>query len=413
MSVETIIIGGGQAGLALSYYLTQQGHPHVILEQAAQVAHPWRNDRWDSFTWVTPNSLTQLPGLDHEDADPDGFLPRAQIVAYFEEYARRYNLPVRLGVRVTSVEAIDGRFRVTTDTETLEATHVAVATGMFQQPKIPAISQNLPAQIVQLHSGQYRNPASLPRGAVLVVGSGQSGCQIAEELNQSGRRIYLAVGNSSRAPRRYRGIDVFAWLNRVGFFDRTPDMLPSPQAKFMTAPQLSGANGGHSINLHQFARDGIVLLGHLRDIQGERLILAPDLKAGLAKADKFEADVVQMIDGFIEKNGLNLPPESLPELRDGYDVEEILELNLSDAGISSVIWATGYRFDFSLVKLPIFDEDGYPITKRGVVTAHPGLYFVGLPFIDKMKSGLLLGVGEHAAYIAEQIAGSSETANAQ
>lgn len=408
MSVETIIIGGGQAGLALSYYLTQQGHPHAILEQAAQAANPWRNERWDSFTFVTPNGLSHLPGMDHEGTDPDGYLPRAQIVAYFEEYIRRFNLPIRFGVRVTAVEASDAGYRVTTDGETLEAANVVVATGLFQHPRVPAFSQSLPPRIVQLHSSQYRNPTSLPPGAVLVVGSGQSGCQIMEELHQSGRKVYLSLGSTGRAPRRYRGTDVFEWLRRVGFFDRTAAMLPSPKAKFMSAPQISGAHGGHTINVHQFARDGIVLLGHIRGVEGEKLIFTADLKACLAKIDKFEADVVQMIDGFIEKTGMNLPTESLPQLRDGYEVEEITELNLKDAGITSVIWATGYGFDFSIVRLPMFDEDGFPVTQRGVA-AYPGLYFVGLPFIDKMKSGFLLGVGEHAAYIAEQITGRAVT----
>ncbi|MFN8447102.1 MAG: NAD(P)/FAD-dependent oxidoreductase [Anaerolineae bacterium] len=408
MSVETIIIGGGQAGLALSYYLTQQGHPHVILEQAAQAANPWRNERWDSFTFVTPNRLSRLPGLDHEGADPDGYLPREQIVAYFEEYIRRFNLPIRFGVRVMAVEKTPTGYRVKTDDETLEAPNVAVATGFFQHPKTPPFSHDLPADIVQLHSGQYRNPQSLPPGAVLVVGSGQSGCQIVDELSQSGRRVYLSVGSTGRAPRRYRGTDVFEWLRRVGFFDRTVAMLPSPKAKFMSAPQVSGAHGGHTINVHQFARDGIVLLGHIRGVEGDKLIFAPDLKACLEKIDKFEADVVQMIDGFIQKTGMNLPTETLPQLRDGYEVEEITELNLKDAGITSVIWATGYSFDFSMVRLPMFDEDGFPITERGV-TAYPGLYFVGIPFIDKMKSGILLGVGEHAAYIAEQIVGRAVT----
>jgi putative flavoprotein involved in K+ transport len=308
MKVETIIIGGGQAGLATSYFLTQQRQSHMILEQATQAANPWRNERWDSFTFVTPSHLSCLPGLDHEGVDPDGFLPREQILAYFEEYIRRFKLPVRYGVHVAAVEATAAGYRVTTDDETLEAANVVVATGLYQHPKIPAYRENLSADILQLHSSQYRNPATLPQGAVLVVGTGQSGCQIAEELQKSGRKVYISVGGTGRVPRRYRGADAFAWLIRIGFFDRTAAMLPSPKAKFVSPPHLSGANGGHTINLHQFARDGVVLLGHVRDVQGNTLILAPDLKTNLAKVDKFEADVVQMIDGFIEKTGMNVAP---------------------------------------------------------------------------------------------------------
>jgi putative flavoprotein involved in K+ transport len=244
----------------------------------------------------------------------------------------------------------------------------------------------------------------LPPGAVLVVGSAQSGCQIAEELYQSGRTVYLCVGAAGRVPRRYRGRDMYEWLNLCGFFDRTAEQLPSPQARFAGNPHLSGRDGGHSLNLHQFARDGVVLLGHLQGAQDGRIGLAPDLKENLAKADKLEVEAVKLVDGYIQKNGLDAPPEKLPELRDGYQAREIGELNLRSAGITSIIWAMGYAFDFSMVKVPAFDDYGFPVQKRGV-TDYPGLYFVGLPWLSKQKSGLLLGVGEDAALIASQIAG--------
>lgn len=404
--LETIIVGGGQAGLVLSYYLGQQGRTHVVLEQAAQAANAWRNDRWDSFTLVSPSQLSRLPGTE-EGVKPDEFMSREQIVAYFEDYIRRFSLPVRFGVSVTAVEAIEGGYRVTTDAEMLEAANVVIATGLFQQPKIPAISQNLPAGIVQLHSGKYRNAHSLPSGAVLVVGSGQSGCQIAEDLFLSGRKVYLSVGSAIRAPRRYRGQDSFVWLTRLGFFDRTPDMLPSPKARFGANPHLSGTRGGHTINLHQFARDGIVLLGHVQDIRGDKMTLAPDLQASLARADKGEADILAMIDGYIERNGLDTPPETPPALRDGYDAEAILELDLTSDGITSVIWAAGYRFDFSLVRLPVFDDDGFPVTQRGI-TAYPGLYFLGMPWLHTQKSGFISGVGADAAHVAAHIVSRSE-----
>ena len=399
---ETIIVGGGQAGLSVSYYLAQQGREHLVLEQAGQVAEAWRNQRWDSFTLNTPNSMICLPGAEYQGDDPEGFMPRDELVAYFEDYVLRYRLPIRLGVRVLAVEPGHGGYLVQTTQGAFEARNVVIATGSFQQPKLPAFSARLPEEIKQLHSGDYRNPGQLPAGAVLVVGSAQSGCQIAEELYQSGRKVYLCTGSAGRAPRRYRGRDTFWWLVQAGFFDKQVDTLPSPKARFAGNPQISGTNGGHSINLHQFARDGVVLLGHIRDFQDGKILLAGDMKENLAKADKLEADLVKLIDEYIQKNSLSAPPESLAELRDGYAADEILELDLKAAGITSIIWAMGYRFDFSLVKLPILDEFGYPLQKRGV-TQYPGLYFVGLNWLYTAKSTLLMGVGEDAAFVVEKI----------
>jgi putative flavoprotein involved in K+ transport len=403
--IETVIVGGGQAGLAVSYYLQQQHHEHIVLEQAAQAGNPWRNERWDSFTLLTPNWTIRMPGAEYRGDDPHGFMPRAEVVAYFERYVEQFGLPVRYGVRVTAVEPLPGAkgYRVTTSSDSYQAANVVMATGLFQRPKTPAFSANLSPAITQLHSSQYRNPQALPRGAVLVAGSAQSGCQIAEELYQSGRTVYLCLGSAGRAPRRYRGKDTFEWLLLTGFFDRTVDKLPSPRAKFAGNPHISGTNGGHTINLHQFARDGVKLLGRIVGAQDDQIALAPDLKESLAKADKFEADIVKLIDGYVEKNGLDAPQETLPELRDGYAVEEVRQLDLKAAGVSTVIWAMGYTFDFGLVKLPVADEDGYPIQQRGV-TRHPGLYFVGLHWLYKYKSGLLVGVGEDAEYVASRIA---------
>jgi putative flavoprotein involved in K+ transport len=397
----TIIIGGGQAGLATSYHLKQRGQEHIVLEQAAQAGNAWRNDRWDSFTLNSPNWAFRLPGAEYQGDEPDGFMAREEIVATFERYVQRFQLPVQYGARVNAVESLangDG-YRVRTDDEVLEARKVVVATGLFQRPKIPAFSTELPAHITQLHSGHYRNPQALPPGAVLVVGSGQSGCQIAEELYLSGRQVFLCVGSAGRAPRRYRGNDVFKWMHLSGFLDRTPDKLPSPRARFAANPQVSGRDGGRTLNLHQFARDGVMLLGRIQDGRAGRIWLAPDLKVNLAKADQFETEFVKMVDGYIARTGLDIPTESLPVLRDGYEVEETGELDLLSAGITTIIWAMGYDFDFNMVRQPVFDGDGYPVQKRGVTT-NPGLFFVGLPWLNKMKSGLLVGVGEDAEYLA-------------
>jgi len=399
--IDTIIIGAGQGGLSTSYHLTQQGREHVILEQADQAAEVWRN-RWDSFTLNTPNWMTRLPGAEYNGDDPDGFIARDGVVAYFEEYIERFELPVRYGVRVTSVEPIETGYLVRANEADFEAANVVVATGLFQQPKVPPFSTNLPSHIRQMHSSEYQNPGALPPGAVLVVGSAQSGCQIAEELYQCGRKVYLSVSSAGRLPRRYRGEDITRRLFEIGFVDMPVDKLPSPKAKFAGSAHSTGKDGGHTINLHQFARDGVVLLGHIHSVQADRIILAPDLKENLAKADKLEADIVKQVDEYIEINELDVPIEILPDLRDGYEAKEILELELDAAGITSVIWATGYKFDFGIVKLPAFDVDGYPVQQRGV-TKFPGLYFIGLPFLHTFKSGILAGVGDDAAHVAEHI----------
>jgi putative flavoprotein involved in K+ transport len=352
--------------------------------------------------------MIRLPGAEYQGDDPDGFTPRDEVVAYFEEYIKRFNLPIRYGFRVTSVEPIEQGYLVSTNKGEFKASNVVIATGLFQEPKIPLFSNNLSSDVRNIHSSEYRNPQALPSGAVLVVGTAQSGCQIAEELYQRGRKVYLSVSSSGRLPRRYRGKDATQWLEELGFTKMTVDKLPSPKAKFTSSAHGTGKDGGHTINLHQFSRDGVILLGRIQSVQENRIVLASDLKENLAKGDKFEANFVKQVDEYIEKKGIDAPIEILPELRDGYEVDLISGLNLKSLGITCVIWATGYKFDFSLVKLPVFDEDGFPIQKRGV-TEYPGLYFVGLPFLHTVKSGLLAGVGDDAAYITSLIAESHNT----
>jgi putative flavoprotein involved in K+ transport len=400
--IDTVVIGGGQAGLAISYYLTQHSREHVVLEQAAQVGNRWRNFCWDSFTWVTPNWTIRLPGAEYQGDEPDGFLTRAEIVSYFEQYVERFNLPLRYGVRVLAVERKlgGGDYAIKTDRVTFEAANVVIAVGLAHKPKLPSWAADIPVEIKQFHSSEYRNSEALPPGAVLVVGSAQSGCQIAEELYQSGRKVYLCVGSAVRMPRRYRTKDIFWWLNKFGLL-KLRIRLPSPKTKMPTPPHLSGKDGGHSLNLHQFVRDGTVLLGHLQAMQDDKIILAPDLKKNLSRADRVEAIFTRLIDLYALITGMKLPKQSLPQLRDGYKAKEIMELDLKSAGISTVIWATGYTFDFSWVKVPVLDRDGRPIHTRGV-TNYPGLYFLGLPW--QAKSMILLGVGDDAAHIASEIA---------
>jgi putative flavoprotein involved in K+ transport len=401
--IGTVIVGGGQAGLAISYYLTQEGREHVALERASAVANAWRNQRWDSFTLVTSNFQLRMPGAEYSGNDPYGFMSLAEVVEYFDNYVERFRLPVLCGVEVFSVEKVGDGYVVRTSEKNYQAENVVIATGLYQSPKIPPFSVEIPPSVLQLHSMEYKNASTLPEGAVLVVGTGQSGAQIAQELYQSGRKVYLSIGSAGRVPRRYRGRDISDWFTRIGIFDTKVGELKSAADKFHPNPQISGKNGGQSLNLHQFARDGAILLGHVRNAHEGQLILTPDLKETLAAVDQFEIDALKKIDDYISRVGLAAPTENIPRLLDGYKEEEVTELNLQEVGISTAVWATGYAFDFSLVKLPIFDSDGYPIQKRGV-TRYPGLYFLGLPWLYNRRSGILFGVGDDAAYLAAHIA---------
>jgi putative flavoprotein involved in K+ transport len=406
ISTDTVIVGGGQAGLAVSYYLGRDARDHMVLEQAEKPADAWRNHRWDSFTLNTPNWQSRLPGGDHPGADPDGFMSRKEIVAYFEKYARHFRLPLRYCARVSRVErdSRSGAYLVSIEGgERIQARNVVIATGLYQRPKIPAFSADFPADIRQVHSDAYRNPQELPPGAVLVVGSAQSGAQITEELYESGRKVFLATGRAGRTPRRYRGKDANWWFARMGQYDQKVSELPSPKAKFSGKPHISGTKGGHTINLHQFARDGVTLLGRLEGVGNGIVKLGSDLHDNLAAADRAEAEFVTAVDAFIAANAVSAPEQALPVLRDGFDQEIKTELDLKAAGVTNVIWGSGYSFDFSMVKVPVTDGDGFPVQTRGV-TAFPGLFFVGLPWLHTAKSGLIYGLTEDARYIADRIA---------
>lgn len=403
-TVETVIIGGGQGGLAVSYHLKARGREHIVLEKAVQAGNAWRNDRWDSFTLVTPNWSFLLPGARYAGVQPDGYMGRDEIVRQFETWVEVNRLPVEFGVQASAVEPDQAGFLVQTSRGALRAKNVVIATGMFQKARMPTFASQLPPEILQLPSGKYRNPGMLPPGAVLVVGSAQSGAQIVEELYQSGRAVYLCTGKSGRVPRRYRGKDIVEWMRLIGFFNRTPAQLPSLQARFGGNPHVTGKNGGHNLNLHQFARDGVRLLGRLQGVRDGKIVLAPDLHENLRAADEFEQNLIRKVDQYIEASGLQAPAETLPDLADGYALPLETALDLKAAGISAVIWALGYHFDFSLVKLPVFDDAGFPLTQSGV-TGVKGLYFAGLPWLPDQKTGLLLGVGDHAHFVAEHIAG--------
>lgn len=406
--LDTVVIGGGQAGLSLSYYLTQQDREHVVLEKD-RPGEAWRSQKWDSFTLVTPNRQMELPGFAYDGNDPHGFMTRDEVVQYIDEFIASFHPPLRLGVEAQSVQdtATGDGFTIETDAGGLEASNVVVATGTFQKPNIPAFSPQISPAVAQIHSSRYRNPERLRPGAVLVVGSGQSGSQITEELYQSGREVYLSTSGVGRAPRRYRAKDFTLWLDKMGFLDQTVDQLDSPAERFDPNPAVTGKDGGHTLNLHQFALDGVTLLGRLEGANGSEVRIADDLYENLAAADKGAAQMKKGVDKFIEKAGIDAPEEDEQELSAGYDVEVIPELDLESAGVNTVIWATGYAYDFSsLVKFPIWDEFGYPEQERGV-TDQPGLYFLGLHWLHTIKSGLFYGIAEDAAYVAEHIADRS------
>lgn len=407
--IDTVVIGAGQAGLATSYCLKQHGHDHIVLEQAETTTPVWKHQRWDSFTMVTPNWSLRLPGATYDGSDPDGYMSKDEIVDYFDSYVDRNRLPVRTGTRVDHVrQRDDGGFDIEASSGAWQARNVVVATGYEQTPRIPSSAATISPEIVQLHSSAYRNPEQLPPGAVLIVGTAQSGCQIADELLASGREVLLSISNAGRAPRRYRGRDIFAWLFDLGFFDLPPDKMPGPPGKFV-APHVSGKNGGRTLNLHLFARDGVRLLGHVVAASGTTLHLAPDLHECLARADGFAAQARKMIDGYIAARGLDAPEEAIEEPRDGFEQPVIEQLDLAAEGVSAIVWATGFAHDYGFVDLPITNANGDPVQERGI-SAIPGLAFVGMPWMPSLRSILLAGVGDTATHVADHISARSGSA---
>jgi putative flavoprotein involved in K+ transport len=407
-SVDTLVIGGGQAGLATSYWLTQAGVEHLVVERRNQLGGGWL-DRWDSFCLVAPNFVILLPGMPYAGPDPDGFMARDEVVNYLQAYAASFAAPVRLGTTVNRLATSDGHFEAHTNGTTLLARNVVLATGPYQRPKIPAASGVLPGHIQQLHSHHYRRPEQLAGDAVLVVGTGQSGTQIAEELHLAGREVHLAVSMCPSVPRRYRGRDIIWWLLQwflhgaeVGVRFPTVADLPSPAARFGCDPHVSGKDGGHDINLRQLARQGVHLYGRLESATGATVRFSDDLDARLAFADRrFDEEFRPMFDGYIAAAGIDAPPDDRPPY-DDFMPTTATELDLDAAGVGAVVWATGYQLDFGWVDLPVFDEWGYPRHLRGVTT-HPGLYAVGLRWLHTEPSSVLAGVGADAAHIVEHI----------
>lgn len=409
-AVDTVVIGAGQAGLAMSWWLTQAGREHVVLEARDRLGGSWLK-RWDSFTLVTPSWSLRMPGFEYDGPDADGFMPRDGLVDYFDRYGRSFGAPVVFGTRATHLRSTDGDHRLLIETERgpVLARNVVVATGPFQLPRLPPAAAQLPSDLLQLHTDQYRNEAELPPGAVLVVGTGQSGCQIAEELHQAGRRVFLSVSSCWRAPRRYRGRDTFWWLAQrmlrgpdLGIAVETVADLPSPRARLACNPHLTGKDGGHDINLRRLGADGVTLLGRLAGADDGKVRFAPDLQANLHRADTFFVENLQPdLEEFIERGGFEAPPPDFAQY--AYDPPVIPELDLRREHVGSVIWGTGYRFDFGWIPELELDEMAYPLHARGV-TSLPGLYLLGLPWLHTQGSSLVIGVGRDAEYLAGRIA---------
>jgi putative flavoprotein involved in K+ transport len=406
--VNTAVIGAGHSGLVMSLFLTEAGRDHVVLERRSTLGGGWQ-DRWDEFCLVSPNWCSSFPGYPYAGDDPDGYMLKDEIVARVAGYAATIGAPVALETELQQLTPkATGGFRLETNQGSIDAANVVAAVGSFHAPRLPAIAGALPGRLVQLHSQHYRSQDSLPPGAVLVVGSGQSGVQLAEELRDAGREVYLSVGTAGRAPRRYRGSDIFRWLaglattgRELGVTLPTVDKLPDPALRLGGNPHVSGHHGGHDTNLRQMAADGMHLIGRIDDVDGERLTLRQDLAANLAWADRFfDERFKELADRFIERAGIDAPPDD----RVPFDFEppQPAELDLGRAGITSVLWTTGYRRDYPWLDLPIIDDHGFPRQRRGV-TEVPGLYFLGLLWQTNQGSATLFGPGVDALHLAEQM----------
>ncbi len=398
--VDVLIVGGGQAGLAMSEHLSNNGVAHVILERD-RIAERWRDARWDSLVANGPAWHDSFPTMDIGGVGADDFASKHDMVRYFEEFAEQIKAPIRCGVAVTEVtKTADGEFLVDTSAGMFAAKNIVVATGPFQTPLIPPVIVDNP-ELLQMHSCNYYNPQQMPEGAVMVVGAGSSGTQIAEELLKSGRDVYLSVGPHDRPPRRYRGKDFVWWLGVLGKWEiKTPD----PKTAHVTIA-VSGAYGGKTIDFRRLANDGMMLVGMTQKFENGVLTFAEDLANNIALGDKNHLSLLREADEYIAKNNLDFPaePDAHNIMADPLCVAEpILELNLARANVTSIIWATGYSLNFNWLKLDIFDESGKPRHHRGV-SVEAGIYFIGLPWLSMRGSAFIWGAWKDAKYLAEHI----------
>jgi cation diffusion facilitator CzcD-associated flavoprotein CzcO len=397
--VNVAVVGGGQAGLATSRELTVRGIEHVVFERG-DIGQTWRG-RWDTFCLVTPNWSVQLPGHPYDGDDPDGFMPRDEIVAYLERYAESADAPVLPGVDVTAVRTADAGFELTTSSGSFHARSIVLATGAYQRPFRPAGAEDLPPWVQQIDVNGYTNPDALAPGKILIIGSGQSGCQLAEELHQAGREVFLACGRAPWVTRRLGGRDIVHWVVESGFFDATAASLPGPAARLTANVLATGHGGGHDLHLRTLQGVGVTLLGRFAGAGGGRARFAEDLVETIAWGDARNAELMDLFRRTAADAGLPVPevPEPGP-----FDPRSPAELDLD--GFGTVVFTGGFRPDYgALASWPgVLDGDGFPVHAEGASTAIPGLYFVGVHFLRKRKSSLLYGVGEDAAIVAGAIA---------
>ena len=400
-TIETLVVGGGQAGLAMSEHLSNCGVPHLILERS-RIAERWRSERWDSLVANGPAWHDRFPGMEFPDIDPDAFASKESVADYFVAYAEMIKAPIRCGVAVKAVRKIAGRpgFRAETSEGVIEANSVVAATGPFQRPVIPAVVPEV-AGVTQIHSNAYRNPDQLPEGAVLVVGAGSSGGQIADELLCAGKRVYLSVGPHDRPPRSYRGRDFVWWLGVLGKWDAA---ALEPGTEHVTI-SVSGAHGGRTVDFRRLAAQGMMLVGQTKSFKDGVIHFASDLADNIAHGDANYLSVLDEADAYVARNGADLPEE--PGARnidpDPPCVSDpVLELNLAESGITSIIWATGFALDYGWLQVDAFDEEGKPKHHRGIST-EPGVYFLGLPWQSRRGSSFIWGVWHDAKFLADQI----------
>ncbi|MFC6442326.1 NAD(P)/FAD-dependent oxidoreductase [Paenalcaligenes hermetiae] len=400
--IDTLVIGAGQAGIAASEHLRHHSIPHLVLERD-RIAERWRTGRWDSLVANGPAWHDRFPGLAFDTVGPDGFVAKDDVADYFEKYAQKIEAPIRTGVEVKRAVRNEGRqgFTVETSQGTIEANRLIVATGPFQTPVIPAIAPEND-RLMQIHSADYKNPNQLPEGAVLVVGAGSSGVQIAEELLSAGKKVYLSVGPHDRPPRSYRNRDFCWWLGVLGLWD----MPAAEPGKEHVTIAVSGAHGGYTIDFRQLAAKGMNLVGVTKSFEGEKVHFHADLVTNINNGDANYLALLDAADEYVERNGLDLPEE--PEARHILPDPEcmknpILALDMQEAGITSIIWATGYAVDYRWLEVDAFDEKGRPVHQRGV-SIEPDVYFLGLPWLSRRGSSFIWGVWHDAKHVADQIA---------
>jgi putative flavoprotein involved in K+ transport len=415
---DVIVIGAGHAGLSISYCLKKHGLEHVIFERG-KVGESWRSQRWDSFKINTPSWINNLPGESYEGNDPDGFYLRNEFIGCLESYASKYGLPVIENARVTSLDGggNNGKFKVTVssngNTDDCYCNQVVVASGVMNEKSVPSSSAGISPGIFQLHASEYRNSSKLPGGAVLVVGSAQSGVQITEDLTGAGKKVYLSTSKVPRARRRYRGKDMVYWFVKSGFWDAATKDIKDPQIFQTRQPQISGVGfRGHTVSLQSLHKQGVTILGRLDKTDGDMVYFQPNAAEHVKFADDSSKKIRDMVDEFIQKNSIDAPPAENDEADEPDPacscVSNITELNLREKNINSIIWTTGFGCDFSWIKLPVRDEKGIPKHTDGISEVE-GLYFLGFPWLRKRKSGIICGITEDAEFIAKKIKDSLKT----